>query len=58
MEQDYFDSLMKDVIKDLKKTGSALVFNQEQVDFVQSKFKEKIKVFNDNGLYYLELDKK
>jgi hypothetical protein len=57
-ENSYFKNVVKDAIDDLKHNRRAYVFYQEQVDAVIQTFKGKIKVKEEEGVYYLTLEEK
>ena len=48
----YFNAVVKDAISQLKKNGSTVVFNQDQVDAIRKVFPD-IKVKEDDGFYYI-----
>ena len=52
-ENNYFKNVVKDAIDDLKNNKQACVFYIEQVQSVKEYFKEKLKVVEQDGIYYL-----
>lgn len=52
-ENSYFKNVVRDALDDLKHNRQAYVFYIEQVDAVKKAFKGKIKVIEDEGVYYL-----
>lgn len=52
-ENSYFKNVVRDALDDLKHNRQAYVFYIEQVDAVKKAFKGKIKVVEDEGVYYL-----
>ena len=52
-ENSYFRNVVRDALDDLKHNKQAYVFYIEQVDAVKKAFKGKIKVVEDEGVYYL-----
>ena len=52
-ENNYFKNVVKDAIDDLKNNKQAYVFYIEQVKSVKEYFKEKLKVVEQDGIYYL-----
>lgn len=52
-ENSYFKNVVRDALDDLKNNRQAYVFYIEQVDAVKKAFKGKIKVVEDEGVYYL-----
>lgn len=52
-ENSYFKNVVRDAIDDLKHNRQAYVFYQEQVDAVIQAFKGKIKVKEEEGVFYL-----
>lgn len=57
-ENSYFKNVVRDALDDLKHNRQAYVFYQEQVEEVKKQFKGKIKVKEEEGIYYLTLEKK
>ena len=59
-ENSYFRNVVRDALDDLKHNRQAYVFYIEQVEEVKKQFKgkEKIKVEEKEGIYYLTLEKK
>lgn len=57
-ENSYFRNVVRDALDDLKHNRQAYVFYIEQVEEVKKQFKEKIKVKEEEGIYYLTLEKK
>lgn len=52
-ENSYFKNVVKDAVKDLKNEKKAYVFYTEQVDAVKEIYKGKIKVKEEDGIFYL-----
>ena len=52
-ENSYFKNVVRDAIDDLKHNRQAYVFYKEQVDAVIQAFKGKIKVKEEEGVFYL-----
>lgn len=52
-ENSYFKNVVRDALDDLKHNRQAYVFYIEQVDAVKKAFKGKIKVKEEEGVYYL-----
>ena len=52
-ENSYFKNVVRNALDDLKHNRQAYVFYIEQVDAVKKAFKGKIKVVEDEGVYYL-----
>jgi hypothetical protein len=57
-ENSYFRNVVRDALDDLKHNRQAYVFYIEQVEEVKKQFKGKIKVKEEEGIYYLTLEKK
>lgn len=59
-ENSYFRNVVRDALDDLKHNKQAYVFYIEQVEEVKKQFKgkEKIKVEEKEGIYYLTLEEK
>lgn len=57
-ENSYFRNVVRDALDDLKHNRQAYVFYIEQVEEVKKQFKgkEKIKVEEKEGIYYLTLE--
>lgn len=52
-ENSYFKNVVRDALDDLKHNRQAYVFYIEQVDAVKKAFKGKLKVVENEGVYYL-----
>ena len=52
-ENGYFKNVVKEALNDLKHNSQAYVFFIEQVKAVKEEFKEKLKVEEKEGVYYL-----
>lgn len=52
-ENSYFKNVVRDALDDLKHNKQAYVFYIEQVDAVKKAFKGKLKVVENEGVYYL-----
>lgn len=59
-ENSYFRNVVRDALDDLKHNRQAYVFYIEQVEEVKKQFKgkEKIKIEEKEGIYYLTLEEK
>lgn len=55
-KRDYFKSVIKEAVKDLKKKRKAYVFSQEQINEIKKiKELENVKIKNDEGIYLLTI---
>lgn len=52
-ENSYFKNVVRDALDDLKHNRQTYVFYIEQVDAVKKAFKGKLKVVENEGVYYL-----
>lgn len=52
-ENNYFKTIVKDALSDLKYKKNACVFYEEQVEAVRNQFKGEIKVIEKDDFFYL-----
>lgn len=52
-ENGYYKSVIKEALEDLKKTGNAFAFSEEQVEDIKKAYTKELKIKEVDGIFYL-----